>query len=531
MLGVVLAAAIVALSGDVRTSDGTPVAGARVVCNGSQSATTGTDGHFVIVPLSVWPDDLAVSAGGYGTEIVPVPRVHQSAMLKPIVLRRGAVVHVHLLRGRGQRAVEIKVGIDRDDERPRWIARRHIGPSAGEVTFSDLAQGTYLILVSGPGRLQRAAARAIVATADVRDVNVDLPARNVRARVIRNGDPLKNTEVLFTNVDHQWEGTVITDSKGRIDQAVWDCGGFEARIRRLPGALPVMRFVTLRAGRLTTIEMPPRSIRGTVADSRGAPIPGAILAFRTHVETGRAMLRLSADARGGFVVDGVDGGPQEVRAIAPGYLFGGWTSVSGDNVTITLNQGYPRELLVTSDDRTPIASAEVLCVVDGQVRARARTGFDGVVVIPTPSDAGSSIYIIPIEGSLAVQRLEMPMDETSNERLSIRVPGATASLHIQALTTAGTPISDLGLLLRLNGELIPLTVVHELERLQGLQLRTAANGAVTLEHLPTGVYELWPYQGEDELADLIDSTNLGTAPVAVNVLGGRNDVTVRLQTK
>ncbi|HEX7136305.1 MAG TPA: carboxypeptidase-like regulatory domain-containing protein [Vicinamibacterales bacterium] len=528
MLAPILAAALI-VSGDIRTTGGAPIAGAAVEWNVSQKTTSNDQGHFTVMPASQWPADLLVSAHGFGTVVVPVPHTHRNVTLPPIALDRGATVRVHLHRGDGQHANALRVGLLRDDARTRWIVRRKLDGN-DDIVIPDLARGSYLLLVDGPEPLQHATAKAVVTEGDVRDVDIELPAHRSHLAVYRGERPAVNAGVKIESTDGQWQSSVTTNGDGVIDAPIWDLHGlFEVTVDAASGAVPVMRLQNLNP--TATVRLPARTVKGVVADTRGKPIQGAIVTLvNSDIGEGKGTVRDRTDSQGRFAFEGVAPGDPLVSVAAPAYLFRDAERLKRDDVKLTLNEGYPRDVIIEQTDGTPIAGAEVLCVVNGKMRAKTISSAGGRATIATPAEGPSTIYVLPSDGSLGIHRFHAPLDEVSSAPATIRIAPPASSLRVRTLSTRGATIPDVNFLLRYNGELIPEPVAHELERTGDLQFRTGFNGEAHFGSIPTGLYEFWPYKGEEDLAALLDTVGLKEAPVVVNVTSGENDVTIRLNT-
>lgn len=527
----ILLASTLLVRGDVRDAAGAPIAGARVTWNDSHSLQTSADGAFAIDPGEEWPRDLVVSAPGFGTRVIPVSPLRTTTTLGRITLTPGATLRVHIARGGETRPLDVMIGVAPDDDaEPRWVVRRHLDAGVSRTTIPDLGRGGWIVLVRGPEPLQRATAKSVVAEKDVRDVEISLKRRRLHARIVAGNAPAKNVDVRFGNLDEHWDGVLKTDASGVIDTPLWDGGTFEVSLRRIRGATPVMRIVTLHGGD-TTIKIPDRTIRGVVTDTHGQPIPGATVHLGTTSDGRHASLRARSDAHGAFAFDGVEDGEQELRAMAQAYLVDEPIHVTGTDAHIFLNEGYPRDLVVRTRDGEPVASAEVLCLTGVTLRAQTVTDDNGRVTVPTPAHEPSVLYVIPREGSLAVQRLRAPIDETSTAPIAITVPSATASLRIDALSTSGDPIRELAFLMRVNGETIPPVVANQMATIQGLSFATAQDGAARLDPIVPGTYEFWPYNNEQEVAELLDSISMTAAPININVTTGENRAKVRFQAR
>jgi hypothetical protein len=290
-----------------------------------------------------------------------------------------------------------------------------------------------------------------------------------------------------------------------------------------------MRMQTLT--RTATIRFPNRTVEGVVVDTHDKPIAGAVATLiDTDIGEGTGSFRARSDAQGRFAFEGVARGDQLVNVTAPGYLLRDSERFT-DDLKVTLSQGYLRDLVIEQSDGTAVRGAEALCVTNGRVRSRAFSGIDGHVTIATPADAPSTVYVIPSDGSFAIRHVRAPMDEVSSDPVTVRLAPSTSSLRVRTLTTAGATVPNVRLLLRYDGELIPTAIAHELERVSDLPFHTGREGEARFDHLPEGVYEIWPYFNEDEVNDLLDSIGAERAPISLNAAAGETEVTIRLSPR
>lgn len=450
--------------------------------------------------------------------------VKTDAALKP-----GATIRVHLHRGRGQQASAVRVGLTSDDGRTHWLQRRMVAGS-DDIVVPDLAPGIYAVHVEGSEPLQHITAKAVVAAGDVRDLDVRLPVRRSHLRVYRGDQPVANTSVQFESIEGQWQGSAATNAGGWIDTPIWDFEGqFKVRLSGASSAVSVMRMQTLT--RTATIRFPNRTVQGVVVDTQDQPIAGAVATLvNTDVGEGTGSFRARSDAQGRFAFEGVAPGDQMVNVTAPGYLLRDSERFT-DDLKVTLSQGYPRDLVIEQSDGTAVRGAEAFCVANGKVRSRALSGIDGHVTIATPADAPSTVYVIPSDGSFAIRRFRAPMDEVSSGPVTVRLAPPRSSLRVRTVTTAGATVPNVKLLVRYDGELIPPPIARALERVAGLQFHTGPDGEARIDHVPEGVYEIWPYFNEDEVNDLLDSIGAGRAPISLNAAAGETEVTIRLSAR
>ena len=123
------------------------------------------------------------------------------------------------------------------------------------------------------------------------------------------------------------------------------------------------------------------------------------------------------------------------------------------------------------------------------------------------------------------------MVQVAGERpLVLRVPEGSSSLKLALKSESGAAFSDIWLLIRIDGMVVPPAVSHQLFT-RGLRLMTNGEGSISLAHIPPGTYEFWPYRSEVEGQVLYEAAPAMAAPISLNVLTGENKATVRLKAR
>ncbi|HEX6161265.1 MAG TPA: carboxypeptidase-like regulatory domain-containing protein, partial [Thermoanaerobaculia bacterium] len=521
------------IEGEVRGEDGKPLAGARVALHpAGGTATTGPSGRFAIDVEGHWPTDVLVTRDGFGTRVVRLDATEGNVTLPPVTLRRGATLQMRIVRGAERGPIEVKIGLaTRDDGRPVWLATKKLEPGRTSIAFTDLERDVYRILLSGPEPLQRMLLSAVVQEQQ-KTVEVSLPGVRTRAAVTLGGDPLPGATVEMHR-QGLWRSSVVTDEKGEFGTAVWESTDLDALVTG--GGLPAPRVVRLPAGGGLNIDLPARTLRGTVADGSGKPVPHALLALEVVQNDVRAFIRTKSDAEGRYAFAALPAGEFSLHLEAPGYLRIDPIAVAiaeDQNVAeqaIVLATSYPRALEIVDGDGRPAAGAAVVCAFEGRIRAKKVADAEGRVTIDTPAER-STLFIIPREGSLAVVRLQPALDDATLVH-RIVIPPGEARLDITALATGDVPIPGVSLLMRFNGELFTPEIARELRMRHRSTLRTGDDGRATLTQIPSGYYEFWPYQSDEEAQMLIDSSAATAAPIALHVTKGDNQVKVRFDAR
>ncbi|HEX2121478.1 MAG TPA: carboxypeptidase-like regulatory domain-containing protein, partial [Thermoanaerobaculia bacterium] len=198
------------------------------------------------------------------------------------------------------------------------------------------------------------------------------------------------------------------------------------------------------------------------------------------------------------------------------------------NLDVKVSAGRSVPVIVIDQNDDPVAKAVVLAVTEAEVRARTATDEDGRASIAVPPGQPATLFVIPEEGLFAIHRL--PAKEEPG-RLKIYLPRASSSLLIRATTLAGDAMPRFSLLMRYNGELVPMEVAEALTVVQGLQLQTGPGSEAHLRNIPSGSYEFWPYRTEAEAESIITAASAMLAPIQVDVRTGQNKIAVKFAAR
>jgi hypothetical protein len=527
--GVIVVSRKPRIEGEVRRPDGKPLAGARVALHPAGAAvTSGAAGRFAIDVDGHWPAAMIVTRSGYGGRVVQLDRTEGDLTVLPVTLRRGATLRVRVARGTETGPIDLKAGVLDGSGQAVWLATRTLAPGQSSVVFHDLDREVHAILLSGRGPLQKMLVRAVM-DREQQTIDVSIPDTRVRGAVTMGSEPLRGATVELHR-QGVWTTSLVTDANGELAGAAWERTDLDALVSG--GGLLSTRLVHLRAGTGLNIDLPARTLRGTLVDDQGRIVTRARIALQADQHEMRAFIRTQADAEGRYAFGGLDAGRFTLHAEAEGYLRIDpiEIAIAEDQTAavehrIVLETAYPRALEIVDRNGEPVAGAAVVCAVDGRIRSTTMTGADGHATIGTPAEA-SVLFVIPREGSLAIERLQPALaDATLVHRIA--VPPGEAKLEITALATGDAPLAGISLLMRFNGELFTPQIADELRLWHRSNLRTGDDGRATLTQIPAGYYEFWPYQSTDEAKMLIESSVATSAPIALFVVDGENRVKVR----
>jgi hypothetical protein len=163
----------------------------------------------------------------------------------------------------------------------------------------------------------------------------------------------------------------------------------------------------------------------------------------------------------------------------------------------------------------PVGGATLFAACDGHVKSTALTDEQGQVDVALPDAGNCWIYALPKEGSLAVAQV------TGKGPLVVRVREGSSSLKLSLKSESGKAFSDIWLLMRIDGTVVPPAISHQLFT-RGLRLMTGVDGSISLAHIPPGTYDFWPYRWEGEGQMLYDTAWAMAAPISLNVVSGEN---------
>lgn len=426
----------------------------------------------------------------------------------------GATVAVHVARNGDPSPLDVRLGLLRDDRQPSWIATRHLQPDRSDITFRDVAAGSYALLLGGPRPLERASAHVVVGTDDHRTVTIAIQPRSFHGRFTMGGTPLANATLTVQAADFTTSAT--TDARGVIIEPLWQGGDVRLTIDSPRLGAPYPAQVRLTGHLVLDIES--RVVRGVVRGTNGEPVAGASIVLRAEGEDRRVPRRTTTNNKGEFRIDGVRPGSQSLRVSASGYLRGKpieFQIAEREHVeNVVLDPGLGSSIEVVDAGGHAIPGVTVVCATGNSIRSITRTDVLGHALVATPRDGNAMLF-----AGLVAQR--------AARSGRIVIPPGSASLQLELLVTDGMPLTDLPLLVRYNGAIIP----PEVARVFGIQQRTDARGRAVLSHVPPGVYELWPYRSDEEAEALMASESVLAAPIKLDVASGEYRATVRFKAR
>ncbi|HEX7154420.1 MAG TPA: carboxypeptidase regulatory-like domain-containing protein [Thermoanaerobaculia bacterium] len=424
--------------------------------------------------------------------------------------------------------IQVAVAPRVDGEPPQWSATKMLAAGQTVARFDGLPAGLYVVLASGPEPLQRLSAKANLGSTDS-TLHLVIPKSRTVLRATLAGEPIAHAAIALRHGELRWRTELRAGADGRFAGALWEPALYTASVNRDPSTAPHSVEVWLTpAG--STIAVPDRHVRGRILTAGGAPLAGAIVDLRSETNQSTRTMRTSSAPDGRFEYFGVPEGTLILTARASSYLLSDAVRIelrgpsAQHSVDLELTRGEPRAVRVVDARGLPIANAMLVTSCGGHMKSTAVTDAVGNADVALPAGASCEIYALPKEGSLAVGRFEGP------ERLVIRVPDGTSSLRMVLKSEAGEAFANLGLLLRINGMVVPPAIGRMLAS-RGFLLVTNDEGRISLDRIPPGTYEFWPYHTSGEAQRLYEIASEFAAPISVQVLNGENNATIRFRAR
>jgi hypothetical protein len=423
--------------------------------------------------------------------------------------------------------IEVAVAPRVEGKPPQWSATKTLATGKSAVSFQGLAEGLYVVLASGPQPLQRLSAKANLGS-DGSTLRLVIPRSKTELRATLAGQPLARAEIALTHDELRWRTDLQTGEDGRFAGELWEPGDYTAGVRRDRTSAPHSVDVSLSQSPLT-IDVPDRHVTGRVL-AGGRPLAGAIVHLRSENGESTLTVRTQSGPDGRFEFFGVREGALTLTARAPSYLdsdaatFELRGTPGQHSIDVELTRGEPRVVRVVDMHDAPIAGATLITACNGHVKSMSGTNLSGNADVALPAGSSCEIYVLPKEGSLALRPVE------GSEPLLIRVPEGTSSLRLALKSVAGEPFPGMILLMRIDGVVIPPAIARLLGS-RGFSLMTNDEGSVSLEHIPPGTYDFWPYRTTIEGQMLYETATEFDAPISLTVRTGENNATVRFQAR
>lgn len=437
-------------------------------------------------------------------------------------------IRVLVDRGDYDGPIDVRIGLPQEDDTPKWLEAKRIQPDASSTELSSIVSGTYVVLLSGDGPLERFATKTGIRGEGDEVLRIALPKpRKIRGAVRLGTAPAGDAVLMFRNNEFGWNTSLSARTDGTFEASVWQPGPYLVTGRGGALTSPVRRPVRIESETLN-IDLSPLRIVGVVSDADGTPVQEAKVRLRSETGKETANVTILTDEHGMFEFSDVKTGPFTISVMAEGYLIANDhpVYVSGENtaekVGITMHSGVPRALRIVDSKGKPVVSAAINIISDAELRSRTMTDGEGRATVSIPPTGTAAAWVMPVNGSFAVVRLDA--NQRASEPLKVVVPEGSASVSVNVITPAHAGVSGVGLLMRYNGELLLPSA---------FSLSTDDKGRARLEQVPPGLYEFWPYMTKEEAAEVIaaQAFSPARAPIAIEAAEGESRATVVVEKK
>lgn len=505
-----------------------PVAGGAVASRERVVAVSGTDGRFSFdADPDSWPETVVISAAGFGSSTVAVPRARANTDLLDLPLHVGASVEVTVSGPTDGAPLKVEIFKRRyamPDEKA--IRTKTLGTQS-TVIFEGLEPGDYLVLARGTEPGQQYGKQISVALAEEKKVVLTPSPLRVVIRAELADTPLPQAHVELTHSQGLWHEHLRTDATGSANVSLWQPGPIVALVfdeTTLPTPHREKKEVTGEGETEWVIRVSTREVRGQVIDNAtGKAIANANVMLEVQgPQRYTATTKSGRDGR--FVFTAAVPGEHRVAAAADGYRHDGLRYTFGESeqthdVVIRLNVARSTRVSVRDALGLPVRDALVLDFVGHTLTGERVTDVAGDVSIPVEAKEIRDVFVVPRDGSFAAGTLR------GGEDLTLRVVPAQATIVVTSVNTKKAPIPGVWVIVRHNGVTLPMEVLQALAKQQGAKTVGGPDGRIVLRHMPLGVYEFWPVGSVGEARAVM--TGLGKdAPVTIVARPGLNEATL-----
>jgi hypothetical protein len=508
---------------DVRTKE--PLAGTVIaLVSGKTLQLTDFDGSFEAeLPETEQASQLSFSAGGYGTEIVPLPAMRGAIHLPVVELSVGGTLQVAVHRADELAAVKLAVDVIRKDGR-QFITVRSGSVEGDRWVAKDLEAGDYLVTIKGDGALQRISEPVTIVGAEMANLSLDIRPQAMSGSVKRGSTAIPAVLSLKATA-FGWTGSIQTDAGGAFAEDLWQPVRLGVTVASPALSAPYSFFHSLEGGEAWDIAVPASSVSGVVTDSAsGKPIPQAQITLDSELsDGGTRSFGTDSDAEGRYAFDGLAAGTHRISPAAAGYAPAtqqlSFVLNDGDTadrkIDLPMRATRRQKISVTGAGGAPLVRAIVIDANDPDPLIQY-TDIAGNAEINIDAQRGATVFVVPETGSFAVVSVA-PSRAVSDAAVRIVVPPGTATLRISVRDDSGDePVQNVNVLIRYNGQLLPPAASIALERLR-ISLKTDRSGQITIPSAPAGFYELWPYGSRAEATRIMQSSMAPAATLGVTL--------------
>jgi hypothetical protein len=421
----------------------------------------------------------------------------------------------------------------RDGDEWKEMDRRSLAPSIRAVRFDALAAGVYQVLIRGMSGTEQLATKLVIGQGDTRRADITVDPVILTGRVTFGGNPSGTGSVTLRNKDFQWHAAISVEPDGTFRAPLWQSGSYFFSVRSTTITTAYTGTIVLEGSSPIRfpIEIPDGRITGVVRDAKsGIPVSGASVALQTDSAGASQHVNSITNHAGRFDFNGLRFGRHTVTIVSAKHLepspvvFDLDAAKPARELDIPLDSGRTIAVMVRDADDHPVPNASLFAVSGGRRRSRVTTDENGSAMLAVPVKETASLFVVPDAGGFTTMQL------AQEPRVTVRLPRAASSLRIRTSTTDGKAMPNFSLLMRYNGEVMPLEIADELSVVQGLQFATKESEAY-LQNIPAGKYEFWSYRTKEEADSILAASSDVAPPIHVDVHGGENTIVVKFAAR
>lgn len=513
-----------------------PLVGAQLARNdGKLLTTTRHDGSFDAELSAPLPEEIVVFHPGVATRVVSLKSDLRQADLGTdndlgqIVMESGARLALRIVRSGDAAGEKLHVrlfSVLREKYELVPIAKRDLAAEEDDLSFPDLAKGSYVVAIEGDTPLEFLT-REIEVTEQETNDSIEIRPYRLAGSVRFGEEPLQNGEVGISSSRIKREMKLPIDEEGRFGGTLWQHGKVHGWVRaKAIGSVVSMQSPELGADPSPwNIALRRRLIEGHVLDAETKqPLAGVSMSLQKQTGEGSTRSRLYTSVKvgedGRYAIAAIDDGTYDIKVQHPERVPMQRTIElrevdPSQLVDFALQRGVETKIEFTWPSGTPVANAPVIEGVarDGHNPLRMyATDAGGRLAIYSERGEKRTLFVLPREGSFGVA---VVIGGSSGETLRVVVPQPAGTIQVTSQNRAGKPQPSV-VLLRFNGEWIPQSVAGR------LPADRSAPGIIRFTQLPAGTYELWAVKPSRDYAGTFAPPT--KAPVRVGLSGGEQHV-------
>lgn len=518
--------------GVIVDADNVKVAGATIArVDGSVCATSNEEGAFTCELPERESRTVVVTSDGYASREAEVAHrwLDEAVDLGRIRLTAGQLLTVAVVR---PDSAPVRVTLFHDVERYEHSRLKTITLAEGEETVRfDAGKGKYFVVVEGEGPLERFELPVTIEDEAVQK-EIRIEPFEVIGRVRFGDEPLMEGELEVVSSGQSWR-IPLPITAGAFSAVMWQKGVMGGWLKSAELSRPEF-FESPELGENPSrweIRMERRLITGRVLDSATkVPVTDTVIDVSTEGENSSSTFSIPIQADGTYSILANEPGAYTLRVTSLRHVpYSADFRITSEDRTrrhnILLESGVMQPIDVMMPGGAPFPFP--VQVVEGVTRDRQYPEFrtftneSGRYELRGLPGTSRLLYFLPGPGSFAIARVQLPRTNAELPAMQVIIPPPCCTLRVRGLMR-----SPGGVLVRYNGEFIPVTILRSIT---GEMMVGNRNGEAVLPRLPAGAYEIWAIASNEDETQLIATSGSSREPLRVGLSSGEQTVTVGVE--